>query len=142
MRCEEVMKREVECLSPQESVKSAARRMRDQNVGFLPVCDQAGKALGTLTDRDIVVRLAADDRPTSTPVEQIMTREVVACRPDDDIRNAERLMGEKQKSRIMVVDDAGGLVGVISLSDIAQLGQSARVAETMRQVTDREARSQ
>jgi len=116
--------------------------MRDQNVGFLPVCDQSRKVQGTLTDRDLVLRLVADDRPTTTPVEQIMTREVVACRPGDDIHDAERLMGEKQKSRIMVVDEGDHLLGVISLSDIAQLGQSARVAETMRQVTDRETRSQ
>lgn len=139
MRCEEIMKRDLECVSPRDTVEDAACRMRDENVGFLPVCDQSRKVLGTLTDRDIAVRLVAGKLPGSTLVEDIMTREVVACRPQDDLREAERLMAENHKSRIMCIDDAGSLVGVISLSDIAQHERGARASETLRQVSEREA---
>lgn len=138
MLCEELMKRGVECLSPNETAQVAARRMRDTNIGFLPICDPTGKVLGTLTDRDIAVRLVADSRPLTTAVTDLMTRDVVACRPKDDIRRAEQLMSQHHKSRIVCLDDSGRLVGVISLSDIAQREDDAHAAETMRHVTERE----
>jgi CBS domain-containing protein len=140
MRCEEIMKRDVECLSPRDTAEAAAIRMRDQGVGFLPVCDPGGKVLGTLTDRDIVVRVLASKKPGTTLVEHIMTKEVVSCRPQDDLQRAEQLMAEKHKSRIMCIDDNGRLVGIISLSDIAQHVDGARALETLRQVSEREIR--
>jgi CBS domain-containing protein len=138
MKCQELMKREVECVSPRDHVADAAIRMRDENVGFLPVCDQSRKALGTITDRDIAIRIVASKKPHTTFVEDVMTREVVACSPHDDIRNAEKLMAENHKSRIMCVDKDGLLVGVISLSDIAQREGARRAADTLRQVSERE----
>jgi CBS domain-containing protein len=140
MRCEEIMKREVECVEPTEPVQAAARRMRDANVGFLPVCDSSRKVLGTITDRDIAIRIVAEGRPPTTAAADVMTREVVACRSDDDVTRAEQLMGSRQKSRIICTDKDGRLAGVISLSDIAQVEEGSRASETMKQVTDREAR--
>ena len=139
MLCEELMKRDVECISLRDPVDDAARRMRDGNVGFLPVCDQSKKVVGTLTDRDIAVRLVAGKKPVTTYVEDIMTREVVACNPKDDLQKAEQLMAKNHKSRIMCLDGGGRLLGVISLSDIAQREQ-ARAWDTLRQVSEREAR--
>jgi CBS domain-containing protein len=138
MRCEEVMKRTIQCLRPEQSVKEAASVMRDANVGFLPICDPSNKVLGTLTDRDIVIRAVADDRPTSSPVRDSMTEEVVACRPQDDLERAEELMRQHHKSRILVVDDDDRLIGVISLSDIVQV-ESEGGARTLREVSEREA---
>ncbi|HZA49460.1 MAG TPA: CBS domain-containing protein, partial [Myxococcaceae bacterium] len=62
MRCEEIMKKDVECVSPQDTVQAAAKRMRDENIGFLPVCDQSKKVQGTVTDRDLAIRVLADGR--------------------------------------------------------------------------------
>lgn len=140
MRCEEIMKKEVECLSPKNTIEEAAVRMRDKNVGFLPICDPSKKVLGTLTDRDIVIRCIATRKPLNTPVEAVMTREVVACRPQDDIQRAEQLMAQYAKSRIMCIDESGKLIGVISLSDIAQFEDATRAVETLRQVSEREMR--
>jgi len=141
MRCDDVMKANPECLRKDESVRQAACRMRDLNIGFLPICEN-GKVLGVLTDRDIAIRYVAEGKDVNTPVEQAMSRQVVACHPEDDILKAQQLMGQAQKSRILVVDAQGTLVGVISLSDIAQLEpDNDNVARTMREVTDREARS-
>ena len=139
MRCEEIMKKDVECVSPQDTVQAAAKRMRDENIGFLPVCDQSKKVQGTITDRDLTIRLLADGRPATTQVKDVMTREVVAIRPQDDLRKAEELMSKNHKSRIMCVDEGGRLVGVISLSDIAQREEAGRAAQTLRNVSEREA---
>lgn len=140
MVCEELMKRQVECVSPQDSAEAAARRMRDENVGFLPVCDASKKVLGTITDRDIAIRLVASGKPPSAQVSDVMTNEVVACDPKDDISKAERLMGQNHKSRIMCIDDAGQLVGVISLSDLAQRDRD-HAAQTLQEVSQREAQA-
>lgn len=139
MRCEEIMKREVECLNPSDTVQSAAQKMRDCGIGFLPVCDDSKNVLGVLTDRDITVRLVAgDSSASSTQVDKIMSQELVACRPSDDIEDAQKLMSEHKKSRICCVDDSGKLVGVISLSDIAQC-EHELASKTLKQVSSREA---
>lgn len=138
MTCEDVMKTDVQCASPDDTVKDVARKMRDANIGFVPTCDQEKKVLGTITDRDIVIRVVADGRPLDTKVSECMTREVIACHPEDDLRDAERLMAEKHKSRILVLDDDGELLGVISLSDIAEKDRR-NAASTMAKVSEREA---
>jgi len=140
MRCEEIMKRDVEYVLPTQPVQEAARRMRDANVGFLPVCDSSRKVLGTITDRDIAIRIVAEGRPLTTAAADVMTREVIACRPGDDVTRAEQLMGKHQKSRIICTDENERLIGVISLSDIAQVEEASRASQTMKQVTEREAR--
>jgi CBS domain-containing protein len=142
MRCEEIMKRDVECVAPTQTVQEAAQRMRDANVGFLPVCDSNRKVMGTITDRDIAIRIVAEGRPPTTAAADAMTAEVVACRPGDDVTDAEQLMGRRQKSRMIVTDENERLVGVISLSDIAQVDDAVRASETMKQITEREARPQ
>ncbi len=141
MRCEHVMKRNVECVSPQETAEAAAVRMRDENVGFLPVCEEDRVVLGTITDRDLAMRVLAEGRPAATTVQEVMTSEVIACRPEDDLRRAEELMSRNHKSRIICVSENGVLVGVISLSDIAQRERPSRAAQTMRGVSEREART-
>jgi CBS domain-containing protein len=141
MRCEEIMKRDVECVSPQDTAQTAAQRMRDENVGFLPVCDASKKVLGTVTDRDLAIRVLADARAATTAINDVLTSEVIACRPEDDLRKAEELMAKHHKSRMMCIDANGRLVGVISLSDIAQLEFGVRASQTLRDVSEREARA-
>ena len=141
MQCERIMKKKVECVSRQDTAQYAACLMRDENVGFLPVCDQSKKVIGTVTDRDIAVRLVAAGKPSGTSVADIMTHEVVACRPKDDIQEAERLMAAHRKSRIMCIDENGQLAGVISLSDIAEHDAAGRASATLRDVARREVRA-
>jgi len=140
MRCQEIMKKDVECVSATDTAQVAAKLMRDENVGFLPVCDQSKRVLGTITDRDLTIRVLADASPSTTRMEDVMTREVVCCRPDDELEDAENLMAKNQKSRIVVIDSGGALVGVISLSDIAQREEGSKASETLREVSQREVR--
>jgi len=141
MRCVDIMKRDVECVGVKDTVQTAAMRMRELNIGFLPICDENRRVLGTITDRDMAMRVLAEGRPATTPVREVMTPEVIACRPEDDLKRAEELMARNHKSRIMCVSESGVLAGVISLSDIAQREKSGRAAETMRIVSEREART-
>ena len=83
----------------------------------------------------------AEGLPATTAVEDVMTSELVACSDKDDLEVAEQLMAENHKSRIVCLDGDGRLVGVISLSDIAQLAEGGSASETLRQISDREIRS-
>jgi CBS domain-containing protein len=139
MRCEEIMKRELECISPDGTVEEAARMMRDANVGFLPVCGKDKKVQGTLTDRDIAIRVVAAGKPSSTKVSEAMTRDLVACRPDDELGRATGLMKKHQKSRIVVIDGGDRLIGVISLSDVVRNAEDEG-ASALREISEREAR--
>lgn len=136
----DVMKRDVAFVRAEDSLHEAARLMRKLEVGFLPVLDEHGRPVGALTDRDIVVRGCAEDRrPSAIAVREAMTPETVTCRPLHDLKEAEELMGARQKSRLMAVDDEGHLVGVISLSDVAEEDEPLAVGETIRDVAAREA---
>jgi CBS domain-containing protein len=134
------MKKNVECIKQNESVQAAAKRMRDRNIGFVPICDDTNKVVGTLTDRDITLRIIADGRGANTSVKDIMTSDVVTCQASDDINKVMELMGKRQKSRILCTDKDGHPIGVISLSDVVSKIDGNAVLQTMRQVTSREAR--
>jgi len=139
MKLKELMKSDAQCISPDQPAQAAARMMREGNIGFLPVCDESGKVLGTITDRDITLRVVAEGKSPSTRVEQVMTREIVAGRPDDELSVAEEQMASQRKSRLMVTDDQNKLLGVISLSDLAKRGDEA--VKTLRSIASREARA-
>jgi CBS domain-containing protein len=135
------MKAPVHTVNEDNSVQEAARIMRDENVGFLPVRNEAGEVVGTVTDRDIAIRLTAEARsPKTTKVGEIMSKDVVTVRAEDDLQVAERAMGEARKSRVVVIDQGRQPKGVISLSDLAKRDGS-NAANTLRQVSAREARA-
>jgi CBS domain-containing protein len=141
MRCDAIMKTSVESVSGKDTAETAAKKMAKANVGFLPVCEaDNGKVIGAVTDRDIALRVVASGKTKDTTVAEFMSREVIACRPGDDIHKAEDLMSKHQKSRMMVTDDQGMIRGVISLSDIAERDRE-RAGRTLRAVTAREARA-
>ena len=139
-RCAEFMKGDPQSVIETDSIRSAAEVMSVANVGFLPVCDADRRVVGTLTDRDIVVRgvalgANADDRT----VGEVMSRNVVACRPEDEMAVVEQFMAYYQVSRLVITNERDELVGVISLSDIAEREPAKRAARTLRAVAAREA---
>lgn len=139
MQCQDVMKSEIETFREEDPVLTIARRMREVNIGFVPICDDDGHPVGALTDRDIALRVCGEDRLASaTSAGAVMTREIITCRDTDPLEAAEELMARYHKSRMMIVDEHGHLVGVISLSDIVEEEDDRRAAETMRHVTERE----
>ena len=138
MLCEELMTSEVEVLDVGTSVREAARRMRDLNLGFLPIVDDAQQLVGVLTDRDIALRVVAEGRSYDLRVDEVMTEDVISCRPDDDVERAEELMRVNQKARLVCLDEGARVAGVISLADIAQYEDETRAGSVIADVTARE----
>ena len=139
MLCQDIMKRDVRCVTAETSVAEAAALMRDEGIGFLPVCDETRTVVGVLTDRDIAIRVVAENEATDQPVGRFMTPAAVTCHSGEELGAAQDLMGEMQVSRIMCLDDNGQLAGVISLSDVALTDEDAAI--TLRNVSLREARA-
>ena len=119
MQLREIMSKQVVRIHPEESVAVAARMLTRYNIGILPVCGNDGKLKGLVTDRDMVTRcLAAGKSPENTSVAEVMSRGIVAVRPDMDTSTAAALMGSRQVRRLPVMEN-GRLCGMVSLGDLA-----------------------
>jgi len=118
-------------------IQEVARKMAEEDIGFLPVVDGSGKAIGTVTDRDVVVRLIAKGVEVKTAkVEQAMTGGVVSVRPDEDVQKVAELMKDRKISRVVVCDPQGKPLGVISLGDLAERHEEREVGRTMKEVKE------
>jgi len=128
MQVKDVMTRGAQCVGPDDTLQQAARKMKDLDVGPLPVCDH-DKLAGMLTDRDIVVRAVAEGRdPATTRVRDVMTPGVCACFEEDDVGEAAKLMREKQIRRLVVLNRDKRVAGIVSLGDLATETQDERLA--------------
>jgi len=120
MKIKDVMSSEIACVDTKSTASDAAKKMRDQNTGTVIVVD-GNDVKGLLTDRQITVKTVADMKdPKSVPVKDIMTKNIIGCRENDDIFDALKTMGHNKIRRLPVVNDNAQLVGVVSLSDIAR----------------------
>ncbi len=119
MQVRDLMNPSVVSITTGESAALAARLMSRHNVGALPVCSPDGHLRGIVTDRDVITRcIAVEEDPAQTPVRDIMTRNCTVVAPEDDPREATRLMAARQVRRLPVLDH-GKLVGMVSLGDLA-----------------------
>jgi CBS domain-containing protein len=116
MNIRDVMTSNPKTVSPNDSIQHAACIMRDEDTGAVPVVDN-GRAVGIVTDRDIVVRAVADGE-LNRPVREIVTGNLVSARPDMSTREAAELMSEHQVRRLPVIENER-LVGIVSLGDLA-----------------------
>jgi CBS domain-containing protein len=129
MKTSDVMTTNVEYVRPGDTVAHAAERMRDLDIGALPVCDENGKLVGMVTDRDVVIRATADGGdPRSTQVRAVMTPHVVTIRNDRSVAEAAQLMEEHQIRRLVVVERTGRPVGIVSLGDLAVRGDNTKLS--------------
>jgi CBS domain-containing protein len=120
MKIKEVMTNEIACVDTKSTAADAARKMKDQNTGTVIVVD-GSNVKGIVTDRQITVRAVAEQKdPRSTPISDIMTKDIVGCSENDDIFDALKTMGENKVRRLPVVNDSSQLVGIVSVSDIAR----------------------
>jgi CBS domain-containing protein len=130
----DAMTAEVKVATPSQSLTDAASLMKQEDVGSVPVVD-GERLVGVLTDRDIVVRGIADGSdPRSVQVGDIASRDVVTVRPDDDLDEALRLMGQHQVRRLPVVDD-GHLVGVLATADVAHEAKDKILGQVVEEIS-------
>jgi CBS domain-containing protein len=117
---QDVMTRDVQSISPQETIRRAAQMMDELNVGAIPVLD-GPKLVGMITDRDITVRAtAAGQAPDSTRVGDVMSTDVRTCSPDQTVDEVLDQMGDVQIRRVPVIDQGSHqVVGIVSLGDMA-----------------------
>lgn len=113
----DIMTEEVESCSLLDNVYEVALKMKELNVGAIPILDQ-DKIVGMITDRDIVIRGVAEKHPGSSKVEDIMSKQLITVTPDSTSKEAAKLMAENQIRRLPVVEE-GKLVGIVSLGDFA-----------------------
>jgi CBS domain-containing protein len=137
MKIHEIMARNVECISPGLPISKAAEKMRDEDIGFLPICEH-DRVVGTVTDRDITVRSVAQGRdPRLAPVSEIMTSTVFHCYEDDDVETVAAKMREDEVRRMLIFNRNEQLVGVVSLGDIARAEGEVQIAgETLRDIAE------
>jgi CBS domain-containing protein len=118
-RVKDIMDPHVRTVTGEASLREVARLMRDTNTGAIPVVDENGSPRGIITDRDLVVRtLASDMSPEEFKAGDIATRNVVTVSPDDDARDAVKVLRKHSLKRVGVAKD-GILVGMLSLGDVA-----------------------
>lgn len=136
MKLSSIMTGGIETIAPDATLAEAARKMASQDIGSLPVCAEGRKVLGIITDRDITVRAVARGMdPNRTPVEEVMTREVLACSAEAEVEAACELMEKRQVRRLLVTDGANTPVGIVSLGDIALCLRESQSGEVLRKVS-------
>ncbi|GAA0338791.1 CBS domain-containing protein [Bacillus carboniphilus] len=114
----EVMTKKVEYCTLLDNVFEVATKMKELNVGAIPILDEQEHLVGMITDRDIVVRGVAEKHPGSTKVEVVMSDHLVTIEPEASTEEAVELMTEHQIRRLPVVKN-GKLVGILALGDLA-----------------------
>jgi len=144
MRARDVMTRSVATVHPDDSARHAAQMMADCDCGAIPVVDWNGRMIGMITDRDITLRLVAENMNVEDArVGDCMTDEAFACNENDSIETCMRSMSHHQIRRMPIVDDRNRVVGIVSQSDLAQhagdnsgMGERRAVADVICAVSE------
>jgi CBS domain-containing protein len=133
-RVKDAMTSDVKTATPSQSLTDAAKLMKEEDVGSIPIVD-GERLVGVVTDRDIVVRGIADGSdPHAIRVGDIASRDVVTVRPDDDLDEALRLMAQHQVRRLPVVED-GQLVGVVATADVAHEAKEKDLGHVVEEIS-------
>ena len=137
MKAADLIQREILTCSERDSLDHVAGMMWKYDIGCLPVVSHDGRLIGMITDRDVAMAAYLQSAPLrSITVSSVMSREVVTCSDRDDVREVERAMRQRQVRRVPVIDEAGKLLGMITINDIARAAHegklpSADVASTL-----------
>ena len=130
MKVSDVMTREVQTISPNQTAKEAASFMLSTDSGSIPVTD-GERLVGMITDRDIAVRGVAKGNGPDTPVSELMTKDCITAREDDDVATIASKMSEAQVRRLPVVDGDEKLCGIVSLGDLSRDGDDQSASQAL-----------
>jgi CBS domain-containing protein len=135
-RISEVMTSRPRTVTADSTVAEAARLMRDEDAGIVPITD-GERLVGVVTDRDIAIKVAAEGKDAqSTKVSEIAARNVVTIDPQQDLDEALRLMAQHQVRRLPVVEEDGKLVGILAQADVARHADAARTGEVVEEISE------
>jgi CBS domain-containing protein len=135
MKVKDVMHKGTTCVEPGTPVKEIAKHMRDSDVGAIPV-NADGRLVGIVTDRDVTCRaLAGSGNLATMTAKDVMTRDVLCCSPDDDIKAAIETMESKKIRRLPVTDSHKAVIGMLSLGDISHKVSKELSGEALRAVS-------
>jgi CBS domain-containing protein len=131
----EVMTSQLSTIDADKPVAYAAKMMRDEDVGLAPIVE-GDRLVGTLTDRDIAIRVVAEGRnPESTQVREVASTDLVTVDPQQDLDEVLRLMAERQVRRVPVVEDGERLVGIVAQADVARQADDRRTGEVVERIS-------
>jgi CBS domain-containing protein len=131
----EVMSSNPSAIEADKPVTDAAKLMRDEDVGLAPVVE-GDRLVGTLTDRDIAIRVVAEGKdPQSTTVREVASTDIVTVDPEQDLDEAVRLMAQHQVRRLPVVEEDGRLVGVVAQADVARQADDRQTGEVVERIS-------
>jgi CBS domain-containing protein len=130
MLLREIMTPQVVTAGLDDEVQRCAELMRDHGVGSVVVCDREGDPVAMITDRDLAVRVLADERPPSEPARMHASRPLIAGEPEMDLEEAAALMVRHRVRRLPVLE-SGALVGIVTLDDIAVRTGNLEIAQRM-----------
>jgi CBS domain-containing protein len=135
-KAKDVMTKNPQVVTPETPVQEAARLMKSEDTGVLPVVESQGvrRPVGVITDRDIAIRVVAEGR-TGATVRDAMTAGVSTCKEDDDLKDVMQLMASQQVRRVPIVDNRGELVGIVSQADIVLEGDDRKAEQTIEAIS-------
>jgi CBS domain-containing protein len=140
MKCADIMTTNLESLTTHASILDAATVMSESGMGFLPICDDGQRVVGVVTDRDLTVRaLARGGAPSTAKVTQVMSAPAVTCTESADVSEAEELMASERKSRLVVTNADGQMVGILGLADLVERAPARPVMHLLKSLFWREA---
>ena len=135
MKVREAMAKTVTSAKRSDKVIDVAKKMKQEDAGFMPVVENGGTVIGVITDRDIVIRCIAEGHdPRDETAEHLMSRQVTIIAPDDDIEEAGRAM-EREAIRRLPVAENGRLVGVLSHGNLVQATKNKTAEKVTEGVT-------
>ena len=135
MKVKDMMHRGAEFVAPNATLRQIAKKMRDFDVGAIPVCDK-GKPVGIVTDRDIAIRALANGKdPAKVEAREVMSPNVVFCRDSEEAEDALRIMEDNQVRPLPVLDEGHKLIGMVSLGDISHALSQEMTGEVTRAVS-------
>jgi CBS domain-containing protein len=127
MKVEDLMTTEVGSCRSFDTADRSAKIMWERDCGAVPVVDQEGRVVAMVTDRDICMAALTQGRTLNEiHVSSAMSRRLWSCRPQDDVKEAEKMMRAHQVRRLPVVDADGKLLGVVSISDLARVAVATK----------------
>jgi CBS domain-containing protein len=131
---QEAMTSNPTAITPDTTAQEAARMMKTEDVGALPIVDD-GRLTAVITDRDLAIRLLAEGRGAETPVRDVASQDLVTIDPQQNLDEAARLMAQHQVRRLPVGEEDGRLVGMLAQADVAQAGHDTLTGEVVQKIS-------